>query len=256
MLDGEYHKIRAYMVGNGGFTQQLINLVDNNLIFGTAARRPGGVGDIVARDLESFVGESLGHIGFWDGANVIEVLNESTVVQTNSWASFRAKATQKTWDSLTPKMPDAFVTTCFENSCIKDDGSGAFGGGAPSQYNYTSAAAKYAMAKRALQIRQIGATYTYTSYPTYAVPAIKDGVWTRLPIRGNYRCDTFILDLYATTDIPDGYSDNFVWGSSQAFPYKKKITSSTPTWKNRMNTLFTATGVAPVIIYNRIKTFN
>ncbi len=55
------------------------------------SKRPQAVGDIVGRDLNVTGLGAFGHVGMWTGSKVMEVLNESSVVQQNSLRSFHNK---------------------------------------------------------------------------------------------------------------------------------------------------------------------
>ncbi|MFV0681341.1 hypothetical protein [Ottowia sp.] len=150
LIDGAIHKVQVYAVGSAGYSSELSHGVQNSITFGTTVIAPTQMGNVAARDLDVLQpGNYFGHIGFWDGTRVIEAMNESTVIQSNTWSNFRSRASGKTWDTLKPNIPSSgVITTCYEQTCYYDVG-GAFGGGATS-YNYTSAGMRYAMSKRAL----------------------------------------------------------------------------------------------------------
>ncbi|MEN8219985.1 MAG: hypothetical protein ABFS56_27280 [Pseudomonadota bacterium] len=50
---------------------------------------PKAVGDIVGRDLNDRWLRSFGHVGIWSGSRVLEVLDESRVIQMNSLSKFK-----------------------------------------------------------------------------------------------------------------------------------------------------------------------
>jgi hypothetical protein len=57
-----------------------------------SASTPSASGDIVGRELNYCCGlGSLGHVGMWTGTKVLEVMNEKTVIQTNSLSNFKGR---------------------------------------------------------------------------------------------------------------------------------------------------------------------
>jgi hypothetical protein len=50
------------------------------------------MGDVVGRDLNVFGASVVGHVGMWAGNSVLEVLNESSVIQLNSLINFKSKS--------------------------------------------------------------------------------------------------------------------------------------------------------------------
>ncbi len=69
------------------------------LILGTSvittpafAGNPKATGDIVARDLQIYGLGWAGHVGMWTGSKVLEVLNESRVIQQNSLSNFKNRS--------------------------------------------------------------------------------------------------------------------------------------------------------------------
>jgi hypothetical protein len=110
-----------------------------------------------------------------------------------------------------------------------------------------------------LHLVTIGADYTAMSYPKYAVPSLYDGSSRRTTpvVRGTYRCDTFVLDLFGFTNIPSGYGSYFMWGDSRgiSWPLDSVISGDPQSWKTNINLLFTATTMLPPSVFVRIKTF-
>ena len=52
---------------------------------------PRAAADVVARNLDSWIGQGFGHIGIWTGSSVLEVLNEPVVIQTNTLSNFKTR---------------------------------------------------------------------------------------------------------------------------------------------------------------------
>lgn len=144
---------------------------------------PRSMGDAVGRDMESSMPYAfLGHIGFFDGGNIYEVLNDGgdNAAAYNSLGEFKRRAFNGYWGGASPAIPDYFVTGCYKPSCRDGNDNQTLG-------------ARYMMALRANQIRVIGVTYTYGTAYNRAEPH----TWSHGPIRGVYRCDTYVLDVYS-----------------------------------------------------------
>ncbi len=56
------------------------------------AGNPSSVGDIVGRDLNILGLGWAGHVGMWNGSNVVEVLSKSPVIQQNSLSNFKSQS--------------------------------------------------------------------------------------------------------------------------------------------------------------------
>ena len=108
---------------------------------------------------------------------------------------------------------------------------------------------------RARQIYLTGAEYTFTSWPTSAIPRMYDQRNRQYYAaqRGTYRCDTFVLDIFGFTNTPNG--QYWMWQTGVNFPVERVVTNDPQSWKTNINLLFTSTAVSPATIYNRIKTF-
>jgi hypothetical protein len=145
---------------------------------------PTKVGDVVARDLAYPGLGFLGHTGVWTGSNVAQVISgPSNAAQYVSWQSFKTASTP--WATARPNVPTHLIYYCFSASCPNFTGS-----------NYTTGiAARMAIAGRANQIVLIGADYTLEggSYPAFPAYPFEPAT------RGRYRCDTFIVDVFAST---------------------------------------------------------
>ena len=142
-------------------------------------------GDVVGRELVSTNGiiRVLGHLAFSDGSNLYQVMNQPLVVQYVTVANFKetvaAQGATAYWGTASPNIPLFYLLGCYETNCSE---------GAKNQV----LSSRKAMAARALQIYSIGATYTLSTDFIRAVPK-RDSYPLR---RGNYRCDTFVLDIY------------------------------------------------------------
>ncbi len=142
---------------------------------------PRAVGDIVGRDLASGVGGPLGHAGWWDGQNVFQVMNEPQVVQYVTLNGFKAPvAPWQYWGAGYPNIPQYWVRNCVRTDYCND-----------SDYN-AMFDVRSAMVFRARQIHAIGATYTLSNYHVASAPRSR----ISNAIVGNYRCDTFVFDIY------------------------------------------------------------
>ena len=144
---------------------------------------PRKKGDVVGRDMEHDRPYSyLGHIGFFDGTGVFEVLNDGAInaVAYNSLGAFKARVSPvKYWGGGSPNIPDYLVWGCYATECV-------------SKSSFKIVQARQGMAERAFQILVLGASYTYFSTYTPAGPK-----YTSAGAReGIYRCDTFVLDVY------------------------------------------------------------
>ena len=145
---------------------------------------PTQAGDLVGRDMESNLPYAyLGHIGFYDGANVYEVLNDGqpNAAAYNPLSAFKARGPgAKYWGTAAANIPLYFVRGCYSDYC--SDALSA----------WAMLDVRMSMAYRAFQIKVLGADYTYLTQYTRASPRSpgKSSV-----TRGLYRCDTFVLDL-------------------------------------------------------------
>jgi hypothetical protein len=152
-------------------------------------KNPTDVGDVVGRDLNLAGAGFAGHVAIWDGANVIEALNEApSSLKINSLDSF--KRSSPYWGAVWyPPNEDQRVTVqiCTEGVW----------GGRPCR----TVRSKFAFVEHARNAVAIGATYTFAASYTpfgygcaygYSVPCNS----TIMPSRGIYRCDTFVKDIF------------------------------------------------------------
>lgn len=152
------------------------------------ARDPTGTGNVVGRDLafpEPF--NNFGHLGLWDGNNVVEVLNEGgNVIQYNSLANFKSRAAF--WGTAFPNMNGNYsVELCFAPRCTNFALM-------PWGQSYRTLPI-FALIDRAYQAYLIGADYTIG--PNYR-PAWAGNYYYGAS-HGLYRSDGFIVDMYQIT---------------------------------------------------------
>lgn len=76
---------------------------------------PSIAGDAIGRSPDVAGLGALGHIGFWDGGHVMEVLNEPMVVQRNNLNNFKSRTAY--WGKASPNVPTYYVNACFLDSC-------------------------------------------------------------------------------------------------------------------------------------------
>jgi len=140
---------------------------------------PVKVGDVVGRDLLVTGLGAFGHVGMWDGSRVIEVLNEPTVLQSNTLDNFKVRSVY--WGASSANITPYNVVNCFRINC--------------SPQTLEVVDVRLAMIRRAYQIQLLGADYTLSWVSTPAYPSEQGSPVTR----GSYRCDTFVYDLMAAT---------------------------------------------------------
>lgn len=142
---------------------------------------PRQAGDVVGRTLASFVAFP-GHLGFFDGGNIYQVMNEPQVVQYVTVDNFKATVAYQGptgyWGAGYPNIPNYYVKGCFDTVC----------------YNTGQVwSSRSAMVMRAFQTWQLGAKYTLVFTATPALPRTA----TEGAQQGLYRCDTYVLDIYS-----------------------------------------------------------
>lgn len=197
-------------------------------------QEPKASGDIVGREL-SVPGLSwAGHIGIFDGANVIEVLNEGgNVVKINSYDNFKDRSLP--WPAVYTKFSEYhYITSCWGANCGLERNS----------RDYVGLAARYAVAKRAYQIYLIGADYTLSASSRQAEPRYFDReepYWQGRPsVRGLYRCDTFIMDVFYTTATFGGQFN--------------KVSGIPNGWDSKVSNLKSGI-ITPAAVFEKLKNF-
>ncbi|VTU20022.1 hypothetical protein [Variovorax sp. RA8] len=120
---------------------------------------PKRAGDVIGRELVGWLA-APGHVGYFNGSNVYQVMNESLVVQYVTVENFkspvRAQGPNAYWGAGYPEIPDFYVKGCFETNCTNNLGQ--------------VLRSRDAMNARALQIYRLGATYTLSTAAKPALP--------------------------------------------------------------------------------------
>jgi hypothetical protein len=240
LMDGKFHNVTLYTLdhaGNpapfpGGPVRVQFPGSSNNA---AAPRTPG---DVVGRELAQPGLGWTGHTGLWDGSRVIEMLNEGSGnrVFTNTWENFKSRDAV-TWNTAYPNYPAHTVKSCWNATCDINSNR-------PDQQLVSS---QQAVVRRAFQVYLIGADYTLTTYYTNAEPAMTDYTssgWRRPPIRGQYRCDTFLYDAFrASTDIL----------LSGVFPWRD-IYNMPGSWRDKVSSLLSGV-ILPSNMLEKIRAF-
>lgn len=194
---------------------------------------PVYVGDVVGRDLNYPALGWLGHLGIWDGGNVVEVVSgNANAIRFTSLSAFKSTTTY--WGAASANIPYYKVYGCYALDCYADWYLAPVG-------TTEIVASRYAIAKRAYQAYLIGADYTISDYYIYASPAYYAYLYP--PRRGLYRCDTFVIDMLMASAYPiDGYWSN------------ENYLSIDQTWKSRVYSLLFNTP-SPRWVFDTLKTF-
>ena len=218
LLDGSLRQVRIYSIHADGSHAELNNSPVNVRFSNIPVKPiPSNEGDIVGRDLSYSWGGPLnyfGHIGIWDGANVIEAIEAvdgDDTLKLTPWAQF--SNAPNLWENLTPVLDNYAQNYCRDILC-NVNGSSAFAPWVLGSGTHTGGLRELA-AKRAYLSYLIGASYTrlatYTStkqgtrrYATetcnpFNTAACKPPLVTTKQTRGVYRCETFVMDSWAAT---------------------------------------------------------
>lgn len=274
LLDGTTHSVRVFSIYADGSNAELANS-PVRVQFGSTPPPPSPPTDtasVVGRDLAYPVVSVFGHIGIWDGANVVEMLNEGTEnkVKLNTWANFWPRS--KPWAHATPNISTHLIKDCFGQSCIPTESQQKFLALGHVLYNdggVQTHAARQAIFKRAQQIQGIGATYTYSADASIvkALPEFNvystahcspfsqtpcDGIWIKTKKQiGTYRCDTLVATVYAGSAL-----SAYGYGSYETI-YRafSGDAEREPVWRAKMTELADRTLRTPVNIYNKIKSY-
>lgn len=212
---------------------------------------------IVGRDLNVPSFGWLGHIGVWDDVNktVIESLDaagpatrlfpsDNNFMWGNNWASFSSQT--KVWPVISGRIPSFFVEACFNDICT-DDFSG-IGTIFPDRIKLP---ANVAVVRRAQQIKTIGGSYTVVMavIPSQARLVSRTGTILTAAVRGRYRCDTVVKDIYAyTRGIAKSFNPDINW---RPIPL---IHNRPWDWPSRVNTSILPAST-PSTLYNAIKVY-
>ncbi|MGE8364361.1 hypothetical protein [Cupriavidus sp.] len=152
---------------------------------------PSDAADVVGRNLDLWGIGSIGHVGIWSGNHVIEALNTpGNAINTNTLADFKSRT--RYWGSAfvagLDRLPQQRM--CSDAAC---------------SYLITLGM-KHAIVQNAKVIGQVGADYTVTDGYISARPACRPPMCAsyRPQMRGQYRCDKFVIDAY--TPLSNGNS--------------------------------------------------
>lgn len=184
---------------------------------------PTKSGDVVGRELDVNGAESLGHVGLWDGDQVIQVMKgESKTVQLATLNQFKGAMPNGYWGKATFNIPWSFTKLrCYEPYCSVN-------------WQYTYEENRRAIAKLAYQAYVLGADYTLTKEytpPRYGSPY-------QSAQRGVFRCDTFV---YYALEV------------SRQYRYTASPTAAEALWTSRLDQLRYQD--TPRGMHNMLKTF-
>lgn len=222
--DGTMREVVVYSIHSNGTSAPLTNVpmrIRFDALPGRA--RPQNLGDIVGRDLGYGWAplDYFGHIGIWDGNNVIEAIGSADGADTlkiTAWENFSNSS--NSWPVKVPVVKDFAQEYCSSTTCPLGNSTTFWPWIAPGTRHVGPE--REIAAKRAYVSYLIGASYTRLGSftPTqqgtgrYAIetcnPFKKDQcrppfIQTK-PARGTYRCETFVMHSYAASAIGTGYS--------------------------------------------------
>jgi hypothetical protein len=163
----------------------------NSLLWGSGedaiASAPTEIADVLGRNLDVTLAGFAGHIGLWDGSQVVEVINSQPVIRRTSLSAFKT-ASDAYWGKATVSLPVMYSLGCAQLECY-DDGA----------MLTDWVAYRPGVILRTQQIEMIGLQYTLTPYPTQARPTVyRGGIVDKPGQPGIYRCDTFVIDAMKT----------------------------------------------------------
>jgi hypothetical protein len=196
---------------------------------------PVRAGDVVGRQMENNMPYAfLGHIALFDGqGGVYEVLNDGKPNATayNALSNFKTRAYNGYWGASMPNIPDYLVKGCWNDYC----------GNTTSEQITT---VRWGYVLRAFQILTIGSEYTYlatytSAYPRDSASGARQGV---------YRCDTYVLDIFATGYPTDQYGSN-TW--FQSLPENHAVKR----WVRFKDIELRTVNTTPLTIFNKLKEF-
>lgn len=222
--------------------------------------KPKNFGDVVGRDLNVVTPISyLGHIGIWDGYEVIEVLGQAlgNTVTRQSWDTF--KTLPNKWGTVVPVISDYSQIYC-DNTVCQHTRRVAADGKITDSYSHRTNTKLREMATKAAYVRYlIGGTYTLTALSTDASQGSKNTTITTIcgvysctnhtnyssykATPGVYRCDTFVLRAWSATAGLMKYSELALFTSAKAVER----------WEKHINHLSFGGTITPLTIYNRFK---
>lgn len=150
----------------------------------TFAGNPSRVGDITGRNLAVTGLGAIGHIGTWNGSQVVEVLNENPVIQFNTLSNFQNRSNY--WGA---RGNGSFSNPSYINVLANTQ----------AQYtpSYTLVPLKTTIGKQERTCNKVNSSGQCLSYSTKVVRAV-------------FRCDTFVDYLYQSTGNGTLYSWNAI----------------------------------------------
>ncbi|MFG0641864.1 hypothetical protein [Delftia sp. WSY_22] len=220
LLNGAVRNVDVYAIYEDNTSEKLQNTPMRIKFDAIPGReKPANFGDVVGRDLAYSWGGPLnyfGHIGLWDGYNVLEAvgtIDPKNTIRPATWDVF-SSATDL-WKTISPVIPQDFRQEyCGVISCHYFQlESGRLVLTGPHTFNHYIRQ----MAARAAFIKYtIGASYAKAAQYTPSMQGMT--YWTKnvcspfsnkcteklvetKPARGVYRCETFVLDVWAATSI-------------------------------------------------------
>lgn len=228
ILDWKNHAVYVYVVGPSGSeklspTQSIVFTGMDNV------SKPRSPGDVVGRD---YFGTYAGHLGIWDG----EYVYQMTGVKTGSLPTMSREAIEsfniqsRPWGAVTPKFPQNLsVKKCFARACNTNN-------------DRRTLTAAVAIANRAFQIYLIGADYTASAHsnPSREGKNTAGDIWP--PMRGMYRCDTYVMNSYAVLSPWSMWEDLF----------SREVLNSPTDWRTRMSN-FINRPYLPSLVFDAIK---
>ncbi|BCN40573.1 hypothetical protein ALDI51_38920 [Alicycliphilus denitrificans] len=269
LLDGTVRDVQIYSIHEDGSVAQLDNSPVRLKFEALPGReRPSNLGDIVGRDLQYEWGGPLnyfGHIGIWDGGNVIEATgasNSDDTLKITSWATF--SSAPALWPTVVPVLSDYAQNYCREIICNVNGLSAVSPWILPIQTHVGGL--RELAAKRAYLSYLIGASYTRlaTFTPTkqgtkrYQVELCSPfasqcnpPLVTVKASRGTYRCETFVMHSWAATSIHSEYA--FHHQSLYGFENPKKAEK----WGRQIDYIMSPLRIiSPKAMYENFKKWN
>lgn len=269
LLDGTMREVKVFSIHEDGSVAQLDNSPVRLKFEALPGRaRPSNLGDIVGRDLQYSWGGPLnyfGHIGIWDGGNVIQATgtaNSDDTLNIESWASF--SSSPNLWATGVPVLNDFAQNYCREVIC-NTNGMSARPPWVMTVVTHVGGLRELA-AKRAYLSYLIGASYTRlaTFTPTTQgtrryltetcspfATSCNPPLQTVKATRGTYRCETFVMHSWAASDIYSQYA--FYHQSLYGWNPEKKAEK----WHKQMDYIMSPLRiVTPLTIYQNFLRWN
>ena len=220
LMNGSNREVIIYSVYADGSNDKIDNTPRQvNFPALPGQEKPVNFGDIVGRDLTySWAGplNYFGHIGIWDGANVIEATgtqNGDDTLKITPWSAYSGLPIR--WPTVSPQTLNIRHSYCDKAFCeLYEQPNGEL------TTNAANSGVREMAAKSAYLKYLIGASYTRLAtfssskqgyrYSTkklcnpFATSCIPTIIQEKAK-RGIYRCETFALDAWASTSTKAGY---------------------------------------------------